>query len=214
MHAVQADTRAAGLMVMGGFHPTPDYSAPAGTGTLVMLGPDPAAFWPAFTASAEYGDGAPDPMDRWSARVIGAIAVAHGAQAVFPFGGPPYPPFLAWARRTGRAWDSPVGLLVHDEAGLFVSYRGALALRARLELPPPPAASPCESCTDQPCRSACPVGALTPAGYEVPACKAHIATPEGADCMTRGCAVRRACPVSKAHGRLDAQSAFHMAAFL
>ena len=200
-------------MVMGGFHPAADDGAPPGTGTLVMLGPDPAAFWPAFTASGEYADGAPDPLDRWSARVIGAIARAHDARAVFPFGGPPYAPFLAWARRTGRAWVSPVGLLVHDAAGLFVSYRGALALPARLDLPPPPANAPCADCPDQPCLSACPVEALTPAGYDVPACKAHVTAPEGADCMTRGCAVRRACPVSRAHGRVEAQSAFHMAAF-
>ena len=57
-----------------------------------------------------------------------AGAARSAATALFPFGGPPWLPFPAWARRTGRAWDSPVGLLVQRRPGLFVSYRGALAL--------------------------------------------------------------------------------------
>ncbi len=116
------------------------------------------------------------------------------------------------ALRTGRIWESPVRLLVHDRAGLMVSFRGALALRERLALPPAPA-RPCDSCPDRPCLTACPVGALGAEGYDVPACRGFLDTPAGADCMARGCAVRGACPVSASHGRLDAQSAFHMRQF-
>ena len=49
-------------------------AAPEGIGTLVLLGPREPGFWPAFTASPEYADAAPDPMDRWSSRVIGDLA--------------------------------------------------------------------------------------------------------------------------------------------
>jgi epoxyqueuosine reductase QueG len=133
-----------------------------------------------------------------------------GGVAVFPFGGPPWLPFMAWARRTGRVWDSPVGLLVHGEAGLFVSFRGALALPDAVPVPPP-MARPCETCA-APCLDACPVGALGGAGYDVPACHAFLETDPGADCLDRGCAVRRVCPVG-AGLRPEAQSAFHMAAF-
>jgi epoxyqueuosine reductase len=59
----------------------------------------------------------PDPIDRWSRRVIGHMACDLGAKALFPFGGPPWHPFIAWAKRSGRAWESPVGFLVHDRAG-------------------------------------------------------------------------------------------------
>ncbi|NBR88334.1 MAG: hypothetical protein EBS68_00235 [Rhodobacteraceae bacterium] len=69
----------------------------------------------------------------------------------------------------------------------------------------------CPTCA-QPCTTACPIGALTPAGYDVPRCRAYIATPEGAPCLTQGCAVRRACPVS-AGRRLPEQSAWHMEQF-
>lgn len=211
---IQEEAQANGLMIMGSFHPGGEDSVPPGTGTLVLLGPDPKAFWPLFIGTPEYHDDAPDPIDRWSNRVISLIAAQMDGQALFPFGGPPFHPFLAWAKRTGRAWSSPVGLLVHDTAGLFVSYRGAIALQDRLALPAPPSRSPCEDCADQPCRTACPVDALSTKGYDVPACKSYLETRSGKSCMTRGCEVRRACPLSQTHGRIEAQSAFHMAAFL
>ncbi len=182
-----------------------------GMQSLILLGPDEPGFWAHFTASPEYKDGAPDPMNRWSERVIGDLAQRLGARAVFPFGGPPYQPFIDWAKRSRRAHLSPVGLLVHDRAGLMVSYRGALALGERLTLPPP-APSPCESCAAQPCRGACPVDALQGDHYDVPRCKADLDRAEN-DCMTEGCAVRRACPLSQNYGRQLAQSAFHMRAF-
>ena len=62
------------------------------------------------------------------------------------------------------------------------------------------------------CTTACPVDALKPDAYDVPACKADLDRP-GNDCRARGCAVRRACPVSQAHARAEAQSAFHMGYF-
>jgi ferredoxin len=201
------------LTVLGGFHPAEDDGAPPGCGTLLLIGPAPAGFWPHVTAAPEFADGLPDPLDRWSRRVIGRLACDLGAKARFPFGGPPYAPFLSWALKTGRCWSSPVGLLVHDTAGLMVSFRGALALGPRLPLPAPPAQSPCIGCA-APCRAACPVSALTAAGYDTAACHAHLDTPAGrADCRDGGCAVRRACPVSRGAGRSRAQSAFHMRSF-
>ncbi|MEI4231720.1 ferredoxin [Roseovarius sp. D22-M7] len=197
------------LAVMGALHLAED-EVP-GHRTLVLLGPDGPGFWAHFESQPEYRDARPDPMDRWSARVITAVARDLGGTAIFPFGGPPWQPFIDWARRSGRAWPSPVGLLVHDTAGLMVSYRGAIALPERFDLPPP-GTRPCDSCADQPCRTACPVSALTPEGYDVPACRADLDRP-GNDCRARGCAVRRACPVSQAHARPEAQSAFHMGYF-
>jgi len=209
--AVEAALAPHRLCSMGGFHTRPDDAVPGGFETLLMVGPDEPAFWPHFTTSPEYQDGQADPLDRWSARVLGEVAAQFEGAALFPFGGPPWHPFIGWALKTGRAWVSPVELLVHDRAGLFVSWRGALALPGRLALPPVPL-RPCDTCVEQPCRAACPVAALTPAGYDVPACRAFIAGPEGAACIAEGCAVRRACPVGQGR-RLPDQSAFHMKAF-
>jgi epoxyqueuosine reductase len=104
-----------------------------------------------------------------------------------------------------------VRLLVHSGQGLMVSFRGALALREAVEVPPP-VARPCDICA-APCLTACPAGALTGAGYDLPACHGFLDRPEGQDCLTGGCAVRRACPVSQSYARLPEQSGYHMRQF-
>lgn len=195
------------LMVMGGFHPEPEENLGK---TLLLLGPAPG-FWPHFLASSEARDGVPDPMDRWSERIVSQIADKLDARAVFPFGGPPHLPFFSWATRTGRIWSSPVAFLVHTEQGLWSSFRGALIFDQILTLPPL-APRPCDSCADKPCLTACPIGALTSDGYDVPACKTYLA--DDPPCMQQGCAVRAACPVSQSFAREPAQSAFHMRSFL
>lgn len=202
---------AAHLAVMGAFHPGAEDKAPEGCGTLVLLGPKEPGFWAHVTGEPEFQDGAPDPIDRWSTRVISGLAEDLGVKAHFPFGGPPFEPFFTWAAASGAAWASPVMILVQAEAGLMVSYRGALAFAERIALPAP-AAKPCPTCA-QPCATACPVGALTPEGYDTDRCHAYLDTSAGADCLKRGCAVRRACPVSKSYGRSAAQSAYHMGMF-
>jgi len=179
----------------------------------VLIGTD-AGWWEVFTASPEYHDQARDPVDRWSKRILGALAVRIGAAAAFPSDGPPYAPFIAWALATGRFWQSPTGMMIHDTAGLMISIRGALTLADPLPVPPA-AQSPCAACPDRPCVSACPVGALSAtARYDVPACKAYLDAADGRDCMNGGCQVRRACPVTQRFARPKAQSAFHMKAFV
>lgn len=210
---LDAAARHLGLAVRGAFHPEDGDMAPDSTGTMVMLGPDEPDFWAIFTASPEYTDGREHPLDRWSKRVTTTLASAYRGVGIYPYDGPPYAPFLRWAERSGVSRPSPVALLVHDTAGLFISFRAALAVPQRFELPRPSPA-PCHTCADQPCRTACPVGALAPGqDYDVPACIAHIRSPDGAACR-QGCLVRRACPVSQQFGRLEEQSAFHMRAFL
>ncbi|MBT0955795.1 ferredoxin [Alphaproteobacteria bacterium KMM 3653] len=195
---------AAQLEVFGALHEDKD--------TLILLGPHEPGFWAHFSHSPEYMDGNPDPLDRWSKRVITGLAERLNAAPLFPFGGPPYQPFLSWATASGRAWSSPVGMLVHDQSGLMVSYRGALRFEGHLPLPKA-STKPCEGCAE-PCRTTCPVDALSPSGYDVAACRSHIATPQGAECLTHGCLARRACPVSQSYERVPEQSGFHMASFL
>mgnify|MGYP005997382087 CR=1 FL=1 len=208
---IEALAEAQALSILGGFAARPDDLLPKGTVTVLPRSPREPGFWAHLTAEPEWQDGRPDPIDRWSRRVIGRIACALGAKAIFPFGGPPYAPFYQWALRSGRAHVSPIRLLVHDEAGLFVSYRGALALRESLPLPPPPPV-PCEGCA-RPCLTACPAGALSVEGYDLDRCHGWLDTALGADCLTRGCAARRACPRSQAYARVADQSAYHMGQF-
>lgn len=201
-----------GLAIFGGLHPGPQDGAPPGCQTLILLMTREPGFWRHLTAQAEWSDGQRDPIDRWSKRVLSEMAENYGGQAIFPSDGPPYPPFLAWARATGRAWNSPAGMLVHERAGLMISLRGALALPQHLSLPGEGSPEPCPSCV-QSCATSCPVDALGPEGYNVEACHAYLDLPEGRDCMDNGCKARRACPISAMSGRLAEQSAYHMREF-
>lgn len=202
-----------GLIVMGALHPAWVAVKQLDSGTLILLGAG-KGFWPTLCAAPEYGDNERDPVDRWSRRVITALADEFGAHPHFPFGGPPYAPFIDWAQKSGRAFSSPTGMLVHDTVGLMISYRGALHLKAEVTIPPAKGQSPCLTCAGQPCTTACPVDALAADhGYDLAACHDFLDGPAGTDCMKRGCAVRRACPLSAGAGRSDAQSALHMRAF-
>jgi len=217
---LRADAERAGLAWRGAFHPlaadaVPPLEGGARAGTLVLLGFVGGGEWPAFAASAEYLDGGPDPLDRWSRRVIGALGARHGAAALFPFDGPPWLPFQRWAVRAEAVHVSPLGVLIHPDWGLWHAYRGALALRARIALPPRDRrGSPCTTCVGRPCERSCPVAAVTPAGYDAAACARHVAAPAGRDCLAEGCRARRACPVGAAHRYPAAQAGFHMRAFL
>lgn len=208
---LESEARSRHLFVLGGFHPDAEDDLPGDVQTLVLLGPNEPEFWSGLQSSPEWHMA--DPVDAWSKRVIDAWAAEINAIALYPFGPPPYRPFLRWAQRTGRIHSSPSGMLVHDTAGLFVSFRGALGLRERIEMPKP-RPSPCETCDGHPCQTACPVGALRGDHYAVDLCKAHLVRPEGQDCLAEGCRARRACPVSQNWGRSSVQSAYHMKRFL
>ena len=222
---IEAALAREGLIARGGFHPEPGDGVPGLENgglarSLVMVGNAGPEMWQAFAASPEH-DTAPDPLDRWSERVLGELATELGARALYPFGGPPHLPFVAWAKRAEPVAESPLGILIHPDYGLWHAYRGALAFAEALALPPRGSTRPrpCDSCADRPCLTACPVGAFSAvgqevAGYDVSACADHLAAPAGADCMAEACRARRACPIGREYRYAPEQAAFHMIHFL
>lgn len=220
LEEIAAALKAQGLLLFGGFRPEAGDGVPSlpdgrPAATLLMVGNAGPAAWQTFAAAPEAGDGAPNPMDRWSKRVLGRLAEAHGGMALFPSDGPPYPPFVVWAKRAAPVRESPLGMLIHPVYGLWHAYRGALALPQPLILPPrETGAYPCDSCADKPCLATCPVSAFGPGGYDVAVCVGHIQTTPGEDCMKLGCRARRACPIGRAHVYDPPQAEFHMEAFV
>lgn len=216
---VRERAEASGLVARGGFHPRADDAVPAlddgrAVRTVVLVGNAGDALWRVFSASPEAGDGQAHPLDRWSRRVIGAIAAELGGAVCLPNDGPPWPPFAAWARRAEPVTESPIGILVHPDYGLWHAYRGAILLDRAIALPAPDGRPPpCDTCADQPCRRACPVGAFGPGGYDVSACAHFLSDGQGARCGG-GCLARRACPVGQQYNYARAQQALHLDAFL
>lgn len=206
------------MAVRGAFHAGPDDAVPGlpEGGTLVLLGWTGGRQWPAFAASPEAADGRPDPLDRWSRRLIDGAAAALGAVALYPFGGPPHHDFQGWALRAEPVARSPIGLLMHPAWGLWHAYRGALGFRDRLALAAvPDSAAACDSCVARPCLRTCAVGAFSAVGgYDVAACTQHIGSATGGGCVTGGCGARAACPVQPPEPYAPAQIVFHMRAFV
>ena len=183
--------------------------------TVVLAGMAGREGWDAFAASPEASDGLADPLDRWSRRMIEALARELGGRALFPFGGPPFLPFQQWSRRAEPVHPSPIGILIHPHYGLWHSYRGALGLREALAVPEPDGTpSPCDSCRERWCLKACPVGAFSSDGYDVAACGGYLRSEAGGDCMGFGCRARRACPVGAEHAYGADEANFIMRAFL
>lgn len=190
--------------------------------TLILIGNAGAAMWPQFIDSPEYHDAQPDPLDRWSLRLGRRMAREFGGRALFPCGGPPFYPFLSWARRGDLSVSSPLGLALHPRYGLWHAFRFALVLPYRLQgLPslaqstqPGPAFNACLHCVEQPCLSACPVEAFSAGGYQHLCCAHFLSQDPEHGCNKIGCAARRACPEGKRYKYPPAQARFHMQAFV
>ena len=111
----------------------------------------------------------------------------------YPFTGPPYQPFLSWAQANSDSFQSPLGLHIHHQHGLWHEYRFGFILdlneptKSKLITNPltkddstkghfsqsKPIDHPCKSCI-QACMQACPVGAFSFNNYDVVACHIYV----------------------------------------
>lgn len=191
------------------------YGFPVDKPALSLVGNIGSSYWPMFSQSTEYLDGDAEPLDRWSQRVAVKIAAEFALQPVYPFSGPPYYPFQQWAQRAEALEQSPIGVMMHPEFGLWHSYRFAL-LGAESEVieAPVQGESPCRNCDSKPCLTRCPVDAFDGNGYDVDRCARYLLQTPQAECHSRGCLARYACPVATELSYVPAQGMFHLRAFL
>lgn len=210
-----------GLRLRGGFAPIAGADSELlklrpDTKTVVLIGNIGSEMW-RRSKSAILETGAPNPLDRWTRTVLEPVAAAHRGTVLFPFDGPPYWPFQGWAERAEGVRNSPIGIQVHPEFGLWHAYRAALLLPVELKLPEPQSRGhPCDTCIERPCLTACPVGAFTGTRYEVDHCVDHVVSTkeDHRACFQRGCLARIACPVGAAWRYEPEHAAFHMHAFV
>jgi len=210
-----------GLLLLGAMQISdddlvPDIDEPRPARQLLLIGNGGSSFWPVFKCSSEFRDGLADPLDRWSKRVGENLATELGGRAIFPFDGPPYPPFLSWAGKTGQVIPSPISIFMHAKFGLWHAYRFAFAFSEQQDGFPAEVEfkSPCLDCKDQPCLKACPVNAFTANAYRVDQCMDYLVTGTETACRRLGCEARRACPVGGQFTYLPPHAKFHMDAFV
>ncbi len=209
-----------GLQTRGCLQPSLEDGLPDSVAELLLVGHAGSRIWPVFSQSPEYQDGQPDPLDRWSRRVGSAIAGDLGADVVFPFGGPPYYPFVQWAVRAEAIAPSRLGMLIHPEFGLWHAYRFALLLPETLATSAgsafggqPEVSDICAACAHADCLRACPVNAFSLDGYDVHACGDYLVGDSTVSCHSDGCAARLACPEGESYCYEREHMAFHMRAF-
>src|SRR5262245_30160609 len=108
-----------GLRLRGGFATDPgidrDLLAEVpGAKSLILIGNAGSELWEVSGSDIAATEG-PDPLDRWTQRVIEPIAQSLDGTALYPFGGPPYWPFQRWAERAEGLRASPLGIEIHPE---------------------------------------------------------------------------------------------------
>lgn len=174
---------------------------------LVLLGNGGQAFWDALTdAHTNKRDKPPahlaeHPIDAFSLdlthrfiQVIEAASTDTTSLILYP-----QTDFLIPLQRLGEVagWGtpSPIGNSINPVYGLWFAFRAAFLTTAEIELRREPAApSPCDTCSDKPCQTACPVGAVREIGhFDLNGCVDHRLQP-GSSCADR-CFARLACPV-------------------
>lgn len=173
---------------------------------LILIGNAGPALWRALCAEGRHDA---DPIDDFSIRTVARWFAqhchGHHSHRLYPGNAPV--DLQALGRLAGWHHPSPFKIGIHPDRGTWFAYR--VALLADTDLPPttaPATASPCPRCTDTPCITACPAGAMAGGSFALDACIGYRRL-RGSRCATT-CLARLACPVGAAH-RYDTAQIHH-----
>lgn len=177
---------------------------------LILVGNRGKIFWKALQARGMHGA---HPMDQFVTECIAAWMegplYGHAWRQVFP--GPQAVGLQRLGSLAGWHHPSPFWVGVHQDWGSWFAYRAVVLADTDLPLTPQrESPSPCDSCADKPCITACPAGALASAqtgAWQLRTCLDYRKQ-ENSACQDR-CLARNACPVGAAQRYDDAQIRYH-----
>jgi len=176
-----------------------------GAVSAVVIGNGGGAFWAAFRAFCLRHPGyeaTPHPLDAFTLHMVDTTTrplVSDTARVLYPFRFPDQPvSFMHLAACAGLGRRSLTGVLIHPVYGPWIALRAAILVPFAVHAPRPAALfDPCPSCTERACVAACPAGAVTPAGWDVPRCAAHRLRDDD-PCAAR-CQARFDCVIGREH---------------
>ncbi len=205
-----------GLDIIGWFEMFDGPATLAGK-PAALIGNQGRAMWEVFSKSTNYLEDEKSSLDRWTKANLSPLEVQLSAIALYPFldGQSQHWPFQQWAFKATGLKQSPQGLIIDPEFGLWQAFRAVLVFDQNIEIPVPDYGDhPCDSCAKKPCLSTCPVDAISDAGFHAGRCIEHVKSQAGLICREKGCIARNACPIGRSHAYLPLQQAFHMKAFI
>jgi hypothetical protein len=182
----------------------------------IVIGNGGGDFWKAFRdfcALRPEHEAEAEPLDAFTQAVVEAAVRPFLAgvetRVLYPFRFPDDPvSFIHLAACAGLGRRSLVGVLVHPVFGPWIALRAAVLVPFAVSAPrPADGFDPCPGCVERACIPACPVGAVTAAGWDVPRCVGHRLSPDDA-CGSR-CHARFDCVVGREHRYPPDALAYH-----
>ncbi|ATX79086.1 hypothetical protein Ga0123461_0660 [Mariprofundus aestuarium] len=176
---------------------------------LILIGHGGRGMWEAVQAS-EFRENS-DPIDSFSIdrveRWFAGQVPAADYEIIYP-ASKCIVPLQSLGRLAGWHHTSPFRIGINQAWGSWFAYRVAaladtdFAPTDRMQL-----ASPCDSCVDKPCVSACPAGLLACGDFSLKGCIDYRLVSESS-CKAR-CLARLACPVASEHRYSTEQINYH-----
>jgi len=178
----------------------------AGYAQLILIGnAGPALGRAALTAAMD----ADHPIDTFSTQAVcrWLDSLSGGGERLVLYPGEAPVGLQRLGALAGWHHPSPFMVGIQPQWGTWFAYRVVvLANTALAPTSPLQTRSPCTSCTDRPCVSACPAGAMADGRFSLDACLAWRRA-SGSSCE-QSCMARLACPVGAEH-RYDAAQIHH-----
>jgi hypothetical protein len=177
---------------------------------LILLGNGGVRFWETMQRQRTRSMQDEDPVDNFFIRTVENIFDSvPDYRIIYP--GNHLLPLQPLGKLAGWHHDSPLGLGIHPVMGLWFAYRGIILSNSSFipvaEESELDSESPCATCREKPCITACPAAAVTRSGLKIKPCS-NYRLESDSRCQTR-CISRLVCPIGRDYRYLEEQMSYH-----